>query len=518
MTIVLYDTTLRDGSQREDISFSCDDKLAIVRKLDEFGIHYIEGGWPGSNGKDVEFFNRAKHLHLQQARLSAFGSTRRKHTRCDQDANLIALLEADTPTVTLFGKSWDFQVTQVLETTLEENLAMIHDSVAYLKQAKREVVFDAEHFFDGFIANPNYALKVLQTAVTAGADHIVLCETNGGKLPWQVAETVEAVKTHLPHVSLGIHAHNDSGCAVANSLMAIRAGCTHVQGTINGYGERVGNANLITIMADLQLKMDLPVVSAEQLKGLTRLSAFVAEVANLQHDNHQPFVGYSAFAHKGGVHVAAVLKAVESYQHIDPSLVGNQMRAVVSELSGRGNLVYQARLHGMEVSREQSEAVLQQIKSLEHKGFTFEAADASVDLLLYRAKPDYRPPFKLIDFMVVAEQRQDNGGLPRATVKVAIGDDIRITAADGNGPVDALASALRKALCDVYPQVNAIRLTDYKVRILDSAKGTAATTRVLIDFQDGTRSWTTVGASTNIIEASWRALSDSMEYALLTAS
>ncbi len=515
--ILLYDTTLRDGTQREDISLSCDDKLNIARRLDQFGIRYIEGGWPGSNPKDAEFFSRAGELELRQARISAFGSTRHKNKRCQEDKNLQALLRASTPTVTLVGKSWDFHVRDILDTTLQRNLAMIRDSVAFLKDHGKEVMFDAEHFFDGFKANPQYALKTVEAAVESGADFLILCETNGGALPWEVENIVQAVGANFD-TPLGIHAHNDSACAVANSLAAVRAGCVQVQGTINGYGERVGNADLSSIIPDLQLKMGHEVVSPKQLAGLTALSRLVAELANLALDNHKPFVGQSAFAHKGGIHVAAVLKSVNSYQHIDPALVGNEMRAVVSELSGRGNLVYQARARGLEISREDAQRVLHQIKEMEHEGFSFEAAEASVDLMLHRVREDYRPPFELIDFMVVTEQRQRRGLLAEATVKVQIGDEIKLTAAEGNGPVNALALALRKALLDDYPELASLRLADYKVRILNSERGTAATTRVLIDFHDDTRTWTTVGASANIIEASWRALSDSMEYAILAGA
>lgn len=513
--IFIYDTTLRDGTQGEEISLSCDDKLTLARRLDEFGVHYIEGGWPGSNPKDAEFFARVRSLGLRQAKVAAFGSTRRKHGRCEDDANLQALLDAETPVVTLVAKSWDYHVDAVLDTTREENLAMVRDSVAYMKARGREVFLDAEHFFDGYKANPAYALAVLLAAEEAGADALVLCETNGGALPWEVESIVAEVRART-RVPLGIHVHNDSGCAVANTLAAVRAGCTQVQGTLNGYGERVGNANLTTIIPNLQLKMGLQVVSPEQLRGLTTLSRFAAELANLKHDSRAPYVGASAFAHKGGIHVAAVLKAVDTYQHIDPERVGNETRAVVSELSGRGNLVYQARSRGLEISREDAQRVLHQIKRLEHEGFTFEAAGASVDLMLYRVSRDYSPPFELVDFMVLTEQRHGRGLLSEATVKVRIEGALKLTAAEGNGPVDALAHALSKALCDVYPELAAVRLTDYKVRILDSDQGTAATTRVLIDFHDGERGWTTVGASPNIIEASWRALSDSMEFALLT--
>ncbi len=514
--VFLYDTTLRDGAQREDLSLSLDDKLTIARKLDKFGVHYIEGGWPGSNPKDAEFFVRVRELNLKQARISAFGSTRRKDSRCEADPNLRALVDAATPAVTLVGKSWDFHVHHILNATLEENLAMIQESVAYMKSLGKEVIYDAEHFFDGYKANPAYAIATLQAAASGGADWLVLCETNGGALPWEVWEIVSAVRAKV-NAPLGVHVHNDSGCAVANSLAAVRAGCTQVQGTINGYGERVGNADLITILPNLQLKMGLKVIDDEQLRGLTKLSRLVAEIANLKHDNHQPYTGLSAFAHKGGIHVAAVLKNVTSYQHIDPALVGNETRALVSELSGRGNLIYQARAHGLAITPQEADRVLQRIKELEHEGFTFEAAEASVDLMMQRARRNYRAPFDLIDFMALVEHRQGRGLVAEAMVKVRIDEEVRLTAAEGDGPVDALAQALRKALVDVYPQLQSVRLTDYKVRILNSDKGTGATTRVLINFHDGDRSWTTVGASSNIIDASWRALSDSMEYALLPA-
>ena len=512
--VFLYDTTLRDGTQREDISLSIEDKLTIVRRLADFGFHYIEGGWPGSNPKDAEFFSRAAKLNLGTAKLAAFGSTRLKHTQCEQDANLQALLGAATPAVTLVGKSWDLHVSQVLSTTPEENLAMIRDSVAYMKSKGREVIFDAEHFFDGFTANPEFALATLEAASRAGADWLVLCETNGGSLPWQVEEIVRAVKQRIP-TPLGVHCHNDSGCAVANSLAAVRGGCQQVQGTINGYGERVGNANLVTILANLQLKMNCNVVSPERLRELTQLSRYVAEVVNLKLDEHTPYCGHSAFAHKGGIHVAAMLKSRDSYQHIDPALVGNEMRSVISELSGRGNIIFQAQAMGIELNREDAQRVLNHIKHLEHEGFTFEAAEASVELMLHRSRPNYVHPFELIDFFVITERRQSRGLLSEATVKIKVGEEIKFTAAEGKGPVNALASALNKALTGDYPILETVRLTDYKVRILDSTTGTASATRVLIDFKSGTESWTTVGASPNIIEASWRALSDSMEYALI---
>lgn len=516
--ILLYDTTLRDGTQREDLSLSLEDKLTIAKRLADFGMHYIECGWPGSNPKDAAFFERAARLRLGPAKLAAFGSTRRKDSRCEQDANLQALVAAGTPVVTLVGKSWDYHVREVLATTPEENLAMIRDSVAWMKQQGREVVFDAEHFYDGFLADPAYALATLRAALEAGAEWLTLCETNGGKLPWQVEEITREVARRLPAARLGVHCHNDSGCAVANSLAAVRAGCGLVQGTVNGYGERVGNADLVTILPNLQLKMGLAVLPPERLRELTALSRFVAEVANLKHDDHHPYTGHSAFAHKGGIHVAAILKHPDTYQHIDPALVGNAMRSVISELSGRGNIQFQARAMGMDLDREGMQRVLAQIKHLEHEGFTFEAAEASVELMLHRLRPDYQRPFELVDYFVLTEHRQGRGLLAEGMVKVKLGDTVKLTAAEGNGPVNALATALQTALAEAYPVLRTVRLTDYKVRILNSASGTAAATRVLVDFQSGAEAWTTVGASTNIIEASWRALADSMEYALIRLS
>jgi len=514
--IFLYDTTLRDGTQREGISLSLDDKLKIARKLDEFGIHYIEGGWPGSNPKDVEFFRRAPSLGLKHARITAFGSTRRKNSRPEEDPNIQALLDAQTPVITLVGKSWDLHVCDVLETSLAENLAMIGDSVTYCKAQDKEVIYDAEHFFDGYKANAEYALATLKAAAANGADCIVLCDTNGGSLPWQIEEIVTAVSQQLgSDAPLGIHTHDDGGCGVANSLAAIRAGAIHVQGTINGYGERVANANLCSVIPDLQLKMGFACVSPDQLKELTDLSRYVAEVANLVHDDHLPFVGSSAFAHKGGIHVAAMLKTAASYQHVDPDLIGNRQRSVVSELSGRGNIVAKAQQFGLNTESLDVGEVLGDIKQLEAQGFTFEGAEASVELKLRRTHPAYVPPFELIDFTVLVQRRRGRGLTAEATVKVRVGPKIMHTAAEGNGPVNALDAALRKALVDVYPQLSSVKLVDYKVRILDGENATAATTRVLIDTRQGARQWSTVGASPNIIEASWLALADSMEYALL---
>lgn len=519
-SIFIYDTTLRDGTQGEGIALSCNDKLKIARKLDEFGVHYIEGGWPGSNPKDVEFFARQNELNLNHAKIAAFGSTRYKNSTCDNDANIQALLQANTPVVTIFGKSWDLHVHHILETNEEENLDMIADSVQYFKARGKEVVYDAEHFFDGYKAKPDYALLTLQAAAQSGADFLVLCDTNGGTTPWEIEEITKRVIERFPHKQIGIHPHNDSELGVANALAAVRAGARQVQGTVNGYGERVGNANLISIIPDLQLKMGYECVPPEQLAHLTTLSRYVDELANVIPNSHQPFVGASAFAHKGGVHVAAIMKVEESYQHINPTIVGNQKRAVISELSGRGNIIYKAAEFGLDTGREEAKKILDHIKELESQGYTFESAEASVDMMIRRFDENYKPPFKALDFMVITESRQGHDLFTEATVKMQVGEEVRHTVADGNGPVNALNKALRKALDQDFPQLMRIHLTDYKVRILDSDSGTAAMTRVLIDFHDeGTlHSWTTVGAHTNIIEASWRALLDSMEYALLNGN
>ncbi len=514
--IFIYDTTLRDGTQREGISLSLDDKLKIAKKLDEFGVHYIEGGWPGSNPKDVEFFEKFHLLKLQTAKVAAFGSTRRKNTKPEDDANLRLLIEANTPVITLFGKSWDLHVTDVLQTSMEENLAMIGDSVAYCKSHDKEVIYDAEHFFDGYKANPEYALATVKTAAVNGADSVVLCDTNGGSLPWEIEEIFTAVREALgPNVQLGIHTHDDSGLGVANTLAGVKGGAVHVQGTINGYGERVANANLCSIIPDLQLKMGHDCVSDENLRGLTDLSRFVADVANLETDTHQPFVGSSAFVHKGGTHVAAMLRNPESYQHVAPEAIGNVQRSVVSELSGRGNLVDKAKEFGINTEGLDLQKVLADIKALEPTGFTFEGAEASIELMLRRTHPAYVPPFELLDYSVNVMQRKGRALNAEAIVKVRVGPKRMHTVAEGNGPVNALDKALRKALVDVHPKLAGVKLVDYKVRILDGENATAATTRVLIESKLGNLTWSTVGASPNIIEASWQALTDSMEYALI---
>lgn len=514
----VYDTTLRDGTQGEGINFSLADKLRIAQRLDAFGVDYIEGGWPGSNPKDVEFFEKVRTLDLKHARVAAFGATRRANTAVADDPQIQLLLDAQTPVVTIFGKTWDLHVRDVLRTTLEENLCMIADTVQFLKAHGREVVYDAEHYFDGWKANPTYALQTLQAAAAAGADWIVLCDTNGGCLPWEIEEGVRAAQA-VVQVPLGIHAHNDGGSAVANSLVAVRQGCTQVQGTTNGYGERCGNADLVVVLPNLQLKMGFECVPMEQMAGLRDLSLFVSELANLSPNPHHPFVGYSAFAHKGGAHVNAMAKNERSYQHIDPAAVGNRRRVVVSELSGKDNIAAKRIEFGLDgLDRATERRILQHIKELENRGFAFESAEGSVELLLRRAQPDYKPPFELIDYTATVEHRHGRGLICEATVKVRIGEQIFHTAAEGNGPVNALDKALRKALLQFYPQLAEVQLTDYKVRILDSASATAAHVRVLIDSTNGRRSWGTVGASTNIIEASWQALADSVAYALLIAN
>ena len=516
--VFIYDTTLRDGTQMEGISLSLQDKLRIAKRLDDFGVHYIEGGWPGSNPKDAEFFNEVKKLGLKNAKVAAFGSTRRKNSKPEDDPNLQALISANTEVVTLVGKSWDLHVHDVLNADPEENLEMIAESVRYMKEQGKEVVYDAEHFFDGYKANPEYALLTIQVAAQSGADCITICDTNGGMLPWELADITRKVRENLPaSTQLGIHTHDDGGCGVANSLAAIDAGAVQVQGTINGYGERVGNANLCAIIPDLQLKMDRQCVSDEQLRTLTDLASYVTEIANLAPETHAPYTGASAFAHKGGIHVAAMRKNKLSYQHIDPVLVGNEQRTVISELSGRGNVLDKAAEFGMSVDKDEARAVLEEVKQLEAEGFAFEAGEASMALLIRRKKADYHPPFELLDFTAWISHRSERGGAADATVKIRIGDEVFHTEAEGNGPVNALSLALRKALFEKYPHLSTIHLTDYKVRILDGEAGTEAQTRVLIDFIDEANDerWSTVGASTNIIEASWRALADSYEYALV---
>ncbi|GAB1470610.1 citramalate synthase [Chloroflexota bacterium] len=514
--IQIYDTTLRDGTQSEGFNLSANDKIRIAQKLDELGVTFIEGGWPGSNPKDVEFFERVRDMQWKHSLIAAFGSTCRVKGGPEDDANIKALLDSQTPVCAIFGKTWTLHVKEVLQTTNEDNLRIIEQSVAYLKASGKRVIYDAEHFFDGYKADSAYALETLKAAVRGGAETVVLCDTNGGTLPWEVESIILEMEPHLHH-PFGIHTHNDSEAAVINSLIAVREGAIQVQGTINGVGERCGNANLCSVMADLELKMGYTCLPEGNIKNLYDLSHFVAEVANVTPDEHLPFVGKSAFAHKGGVHVAAMRRNAQSYQHVEPERLGNKMRVVVSDLSGRGNLLSKAEEHGLEVDGAEVVPILNEIKELESRGFSFEAAEASVTIMLKRQEYGYKAPFELIDFFVNVEHRQGRGIFAEATVKVRVQGEVLHTAAEGNGPVNALDLALRKALTSYYPQIQNFNLSDYKVRILDSDHGTEAITRVLIDTRNSTSRWSTVGAGTNIIEASWRALADSVEYGLMVA-
>jgi 2-isopropylmalate synthase len=514
--ILLYDTTLRDGTQGENISFSAEEKLKIALRLDDIGIHYIEGGWPGSNPKDLRFFELARHRPLKQARLAAFGCTRKPGRRPEDDHHLRALIESGAAVATIFGKSWDLHVTQVMETDLEENLAMIRDTVSFLRQHGREVVYDAEHFFDGFRRNRDYALATVAAAAEAGADLIVLCDTNGGTLPFDLGPAFAEVRGRLGAVRLGIHTHNDCGLAVANSLAAVAAGAILVQGTVNGYGERCGNADLTAIAPILCLKMGRPCLSADNLKKLKSLSRFVGETANVVPLHSRPFVGRSAFAHKGGVHVSAIMKTPEAYEHMDPELVGNQRRVLVSDLSGKSNVLYKARELGIELEAGgvDSRRIVSEIKQLELDGYQFDVADGSFKVLLEKMTDTFQPLFELESFRVTIEKDQALPCQSHATVKIRVGGKSEITAAEGYGPVSALDNALRKALGRFFPDLDTMRLTDFKVRVIDGRRGTAARVRVLIDSRDQDHIWSTIGVSEDIIEASWHALADSFQYKL----
>ena len=512
--IAIYDTTLRDGTQREGVSYTLLDKLRIAERLDQFGVAFIEGGWPASNPKDEEFFVRARDREWNNAVITAFGSTRRAKHAPETDPNLLGLLASGTSACTVFGKSSTLHVTEVLRTTLDENLRMIDDSCAFLRREGRRVIYDAEHFFDGYAADATYALETLRAAVRGGAEVLVLCDTNGGNLPWHVEEVVREVVAALGH-PVGIHAHDDTGCGVANSVAAVRGGARHVQGTINGYGERCGNANLSVILPNLELKLRQRCLPEGRLREMAELSHFVSEVANLAPDDHMAYVGRSAFAHKGGVHVAAMRRHPDSYQHVDPGLVGNEMRVVVSELSGRGNVLHKVEEHGFEVSDGTEIEVLRHIKEAEARGLSYEGAEASIALLLRRRSPSYAPPFEVLDYQCIVGKRRGTEVFAEATVKLEVAGEVLHTAAEGNGPVSALDAALRKALSPAFPEVEEVHLADYKVRILDSQSGTGATTRVLIDSRNESEAWSTVGASSNIIEASMHALVDSIEYCLM---
>jgi 2-isopropylmalate synthase len=516
MQIALFDTTLRDGTQSEGLSLSVEDKIKIARLLDGFGVRYIEGGYPGANPKDEEFFRRASELNLKQARLTAFGSTRRTGSTAATDANLQALVKAGTPAVAIFGKAWLLHVTDVLKTTPEDNLAMISDSVSFLKQHGLEVIFDAEHFFDGFRADRSYALAAVHAAAQAGADWIAFCDTNGGNLPSTVAEIVREAARILT-VPLGIHAHNDSDLAVANSLAAVEAGCTMVQGTLNGWGERCGNANLMSVIPALQLKMGLRCIPEENMERLTEISRTASEIANLRPRAHAPYVGASAFAHKAGAHVAAVAKSPVTFEHIQPETVGNSRRIVVSELSGRGNIRMRAAELGVELRGNEAQLVAR-IKDLENQGYQFEAAEGSLELMLRRTQPGYSEPFEVLDVVVISERRSGSDMFIEATVKIKVGDEVSHVVAEGSGPVDAMDRAFHKALDLHFPILRQIHLCDFKVRILDPESATAAKTRVLVESNLGTDRWSTIGVSQNIIEASCEALKDALELPLVRAA
>jgi 2-isopropylmalate synthase len=515
--IEIYDTTLRDGSQGEGISFSVADKLRIAERLDAFGVHYIEGGWPGSNPKDIEFFEQAKHRTFRRARLAAFGSTRRKGVRVEDDKQVQLLLDAETPVVTIFGKTWLMHVREVLQTTPEENLAMVADTVRFLKQHGKFVIYDAEHGFDGYKDDAGYALATWVAAERAGADIVTLCDTNGGSVPREIAEITRCARRDI-NARLGIHTHDDVGLAVANALAAVEAGVSHVQGTLNGYGERTGNCNLTSVIPNLHFKLRRRSVPAESLSTLTEISQFVDEIANVRPNARLPWVGAAAFAHKGGTHVNAVQKLRESYEHIDPTLVGNVRHVLISDLAGRSNIVLKARELGFDITNEtpQLKAILRRIKELEHEGYEFEAADGSLALLIRRAMKQEARPF-VVDAYHVSMRHDGKASVCEATIKVRVGDEAAHRVADGAGPVNALDAALRSALVKFYPPLEKVKLTDYKVRIIDSTSGTAARTRVLIESSNGTSEWGTVGVSDNIIEASLQALVDSLEYGLVKA-
>jgi 2-isopropylmalate synthase len=515
-TIHVYDTTLRDGTQREGISLSAVDKLQIAKLLDRIGVNFLELGWPGSNPKDEEVFARARDVEWKFASVAAFGSTRKAGISPEDDAQVGALLATRAPVCTIFGKSSVLHVRDVLCISAEENLRMIAETVGFLVENGRRVIYDAEHFFDGYREDAEYAMETLWAAARAGAEAVVLCETNGGALPWEVERRVRTVAGVLP-CPVGIHAHDDAGCGVANSLAAVLGGATHVQGTINGYGERCGNANLCSILPSLALKMGRRCLREGALAELTHVAWQVAEIANLAPDAHAPYVGRSAFAHKGGVHVAAIRRSPRSYEHIDPTLVGNRTRVVVSELSGRGNLLAKAEEFDVELTAGAQAAVLRGVKEREAQGYAFEAAEASVALMMRREAPGYAPPFELVDYKIMVGRREGETPVSEASIKIRVRGEIVHTAAEGHGPVSALDLALRKALAGACPEVTGIRLEDYKVRILDGDAGTAATTRVMIENSYGEERWTTVGASENVLEASWIALADGIEYGLVVA-
>ena len=523
--VEIYDTTLRDGAQLEGISLTVDDKLRIAEQLDNLGVHYIEGGWPGANPKDVEFFERAKEeLTLKHSRLVAFGSTRRVNGDAQNDPTLANLVAAGTSTVCIVGKSWDYHVTEALRTSLDEGIAMVADSIKFLKDQGLEVFFDAEHFFDGYKANPEYALQVLEGAAVAGADCLVLCDTNGGSLPFQIEETVASVVNHL-ETPVGVHLHNDTGCGVANAMAGVMAGATQVQGTINGYGERVGNCDLVPIIANLSLKLGIETLPPDRIERLTSVAHHVAELVNFSSDPQQPYVGSGAFAHKAGLHVSAISRRPDAYEHIDPNLVGNGTRFLVSEMSGKSTIELRAQQLDLDIEGETLNEVVETLKDLEYRGYHFEAADASLELLLRAATGWEQDFFQLQSFSVNVGHLSGSGSRAwndvavevdtEATVSIQVDGKIVEASGQGNGPVNALDSALRQAIGSRYPALENLRLTDYKVRVLETSKGTGAITRVLLDTTNGEKTWTTIGVSENIIEASWQALVDSIVYGLM---
>ncbi len=518
--IDIYDTTLRDGSQGEGISFSVEDKIRIAKRLDAFHIDYIEGGWPGSNPKDIEFFERMKAVPLSHAKLAAFGSTRRPNRRAEDDPNLQQLLDAGTPVVTFVGKSWDFHVIEALRLPLEENLAMIADTAAFYKSRGKEVIYDAEHFFDGWKRNWEYAASCLSAALSAGADCVALCDTNGGTLPDAIAYMMEDVVRQFPAGKFAIHTHNDTECGVANSLVGIQTGCRQVQGTINGLGERTGNANLTSIMPSLALKLGYELSCAAHLAELSELSNYLDEIANIPPKSSAAYVGRSAFAHKGGLHVDAMRKNPETYIHLNPALVGNENRILISELSGASTILEKAQKRGLDLRKDSPETkeILAQVTALEHQGYSFEGAEASFELLVKKATGSYRRLFDLIGYRVIVEKRAaDDEAITEATLKLRVGGQEMLTVAEGDGPVNALDSALRLALMPHYPELAEIRLTDFKVRVVNVKEGTAAKVRTVVDSADAEETWSTIGVSTNIIDASWHAVVDSIEYGLLRA-
>lgn len=519
MSLEIYDTTLRDGAQAEDVSFSVDDKVRIAQKLDELGIHFIEGGWPGANPRDIEFFRVMRTIPLDQAKMVAFGSTRKANNPVREDSNLQALLEAGTTFITLFGKSWPLHVTEALGTSLQVNLELIADSIAFLRDQGKRVFYDAEHFFDGFKSDPEYAMETLRVAENGGAERIILCDTNGGTMPWEIGEIWDKVQTAC-HVPLGIHAHNDAEMAVANSLIAIQKGARQVQGTINGIGERCGNANLCSIIANVELKLYRPVLGEGRLHQLRNVSHFVSEIANLLPNKRQAYVGDAAFAHKGGVHIHAVQKNPATYEHIEPALVGNRQRVLLSDNTGRSGFAGKIETFGIDLPKDHPkfQELLGHLKELERDGYQFEGAEGSFELIVRKTLGTHRPSFELLGLRVIVEKRHAREApITEATIKVKVGDIVEHTAAMGDGPVNALDNALRKALEKFYPQLREVKLQDYKVRVLVGSQGTASKVRVLIESGDHKEKWGTVGVSENIMEASWQALADSIEYKLLEA-